>query len=124
MAASIAVRPLIAAACLIALPLGACVSQHANPSAGRAAELASLVSRSVACRAGAPRANTLDRFLAAEKARGATAEQIASARSTYITVSEAETINQDIRPQACDAEERANVREKMSTIRAGKFDAL
>jgi hypothetical protein len=124
MAASTSVRPLIAAACLIALPLGACVAQHANPSAGRASELASLVSRAVACRAGAPRANTLDRFLAAEKARGATAEQIASARSTYITVSEAETVNQDIRPQACGAEERAAVREKMSRIRAGQFDAL
>lgn len=124
MAASIAVRPLVAAACLIALPLGACVSQHANPSSGRAAELASLVSRSVACRAGAPRANTLDRFLAAEKARGATDEQLASARSTYITVSEAETINQDIRPQACSADERAGVREKMSRVRAGQFDAL
>jgi hypothetical protein len=106
------------------VPLGACVSGPANPSAGRATELANLVSRSVACRAGAPRANTLNRFIAAEKARGATPEQLASARSTYVTISEAETINQSVRPQACDADERAAVRAKMAPIRAGDFSAL
>ncbi len=116
-------RPL-ALACLVALPLGACVSGPANPSASRASELASLVSRSVACRAGAPRANTLERFIAAEKARGATPEQLASARSTYVTVSEAETINQGIKPQACAPEERAAVKERMTRVRAGDFDAL
>lgn len=116
-------RPL-ALACLFALPLGACVSQHANPSAGRASELASLVSRSVACRAGNPRASTLDRFIAAEKARGATAEQLAGARSTYITVSEAETINQDIQPTACEPDEWAALKGRMARIRAGQFDAL
>lgn len=116
-------RPL-ALACLLALPLGACVSQHANPSAGRASELASLVSRSVACRAGNPRASTLDRFIAAEKARGATQEQLAGARSTYVTVSEGETVNQDIQPRACEADERAALRDRMARIRAGNFDAL
>jgi hypothetical protein len=116
-------RPL-ALACLLAFPLSACVAGHANPSAGRASELASLVSRSVACKAGYPRASTLDRFIAAEVARGATPEQVAGARSTYVTVSEAETINQDIQPQACLPEERAAVKERMSRIRAGKFDAL
>jgi hypothetical protein len=116
-------RPL-ALACLVALPLGACVSGPANPSASRASELASLVSRSVACRAGAPRANTLERFIAAEQARGATPEQLASARSTYVTVSEAQTINQGIRPQACPPEERAAVREKMTQVRAGDFSAF
>ncbi|KPF71818.1 hypothetical protein IP69_04860 [Bosea sp. AAP35] len=114
----------LALVCAMALPLGACVSGPTNPSAARAAELASLVSRSVACRAGAPRANTLDRFIASEKARGATPEQIASARSTYVTVSEAETINQGIKPQACPPEERAAVREKMSLVRAGDFSAF
>jgi hypothetical protein len=116
-------RP-FALACIVALPLGACVAGPANPSAGRASELASLVSRSVACRAGAPRANTLERFIASEKARGATPEQLASARSTYVTVSEAETINQGIRPLACDAEERGAVKEKMTRVRAGDFSAL
>jgi hypothetical protein len=116
-------RPL-ALACLVALPLGACVAGPANPSASRASELASLVSRSVACRAGAPRASTLERFIATEKARGATPEQLAGARSTYVTVSEAETINQGIAPQACDAEERAAVREKMTRVRAGDFSAF
>lgn len=116
-------RPL-ALACLVALPLGACVSGPANPSAGRASELATLVSRSVACRAGAPRASTLERFLAAERERGASPEQLASARSTYLTVSEAETINQGIRPQACDREERAAVKERMMQVRAGDFSAF
>jgi len=116
-------RPL-ALACLVALPLGACVSGSANPSASRASELASLVSRSVACRAGAPRASTLEKFIASEKARGATPDQLASARSTYVTVSEAETINQDIKPEACTPEERAAVRAKMTRVRAGDFSAL
>ncbi|KPH79370.1 hypothetical protein [Bosea vaviloviae] len=109
---------------VLALSLAACVSGPTNPSASRASELASLVSRSVACRAGAPRASTLERFIASEKARGATPEQLASARSTYVTVSEAETINQGIRPQACPPEERAAVREKMTQVRAGDFSAF
>lgn len=108
---------------LLAPLLGACMSGPANPSAARAAELASLVSRAIACRAGNPRASTLDGFLAAERARGATPEHLASARATYVTVSEAETINQDIRPQACTSEERAALRGKMAQIRAGRFDA-
>ena len=123
MTASAPVRAL-ALVCLAALPLSACVSGPANPSAARASELASLVSRSVACRAGAPSRSTLDGFIAAEKARGATPEQLASARSTYVTVSEAETINQSVKPRACDAGERAEVREKMTRIRAGDFSAL
>lgn len=110
--------------CLVAFPLGACVAGPANPSAQRASELATLVSRSIACRAGSPRATTLDRFLASEVERGATPEHVASARSTYITVSEAETINQDIRPQSCAAEERASLRERMTLIRAGRLEAL
>ena len=100
------------------------VSGPANPSAGRASELATLVSRSVACRAGAPRASTLERFLASERERGATPEQLASARSTYLTVSEAETINQGAKPEACDREERAAVKEKMARVRAGDFSAF
>jgi hypothetical protein len=123
MTASAPVRAL-ALVCLVALPLSACVTGPANPSASRASELASLVSRSVACRAGAPTRSTLDGFIAAEKARGATPEQLASARSTYVTVSEAETINQSVKPRACDAAERAEVREKMARIRAGDFSAL
>jgi hypothetical protein len=121
-AASVA-RPL-AAACLLALPLSACVSGPSNPSASRASELANVVSRASACRAGSPRRDTLDRFLAAETQAGATPEHIASARSTYITVSEAQTINQGIRPEACDREERAALRERMTGIRAGRFDGL
>lgn len=111
-----------ALACLLALPLGACVSTASNPSATRAAEFASLVSRSTACRAGNPRASTLEQFLAAERARGATSEQLASARSTYITVSEADTINQGVKPQGCTAEEREALKAKMMRVRAGDFD--
>lgn len=121
MIASSAAR-LLALAGLAALPLAGCVS--ANPVAGKAAEFATTVSRASACRAGSPRADTLERFLAAEKAAGATDEQLASARSTYVTVSEAETINQAIRPQACGPEERAALRERMTRIRAGSFDGL
>ena len=113
-----------ALACLVAAPLGACVAGGANPSATRASELASLVSRSVACRAGAPSRDTLERFLAAEKARGATPEQIAGARSTYLTVSEAEAVNQSVKPQRCDPQERAALRDRMGAVRAGDFDAL
>ena len=123
MTASAPVRAL-ALVCLAALPLSACVSGPANPSASRASELASLVSRSVACRAGTPSRSTLDGFIAAEKARGATPEQLASARSTYVTVSEGETVNQMVRPKPCGAEERAEVREKMTRIRSGDFSGL
>lgn len=116
-------RPL-AVAVLLALPLSACVSGPSNPSASRASELANVVSRAFACRAGSPRRDTLDRFLAAEAQRGATPEHIASARATYIAVSEAQTINQGIRPEACDPQERAAVRERMTQVRAGRFDAF
>lgn len=116
-------RPL-ATACLLGLPLAACISGPSNPSASRASELANTVSRALACRAGSPRRDTLDRFVAAEAQAGATAEHIASARSTYITVSEAQTINQGIRPEACDREERAALRERMNQVRAGRFDGL
>ena len=117
-------RPL-AVACLLGLLLAACVSGPSNPTASRASELANIVSRASACRAGSsPRRDTLDRFLASETQRGATAEHIASARSTYITVSEAQTINQGIRPEACDREERAALRERMNGIRVGRFDGL
>lgn len=112
-----------ALACLFALPLGACVSTAStNPSATRAAEFASLVSRSTTCRAGYPSANTLEQFLAAEHARGATAGQLASARSTYVSVSEADTINQGVRPEPCTADERATLKAKMAKVHAGDFD--
>ncbi|UZF94312.1 hypothetical protein [Bosea sp. NBC_00550] len=110
-------------ACLLALSLGACVAGHADTSAGRASALATTVSRASACRAGTPQRATLDRFLSAEKARGASDEQLAAARSAYISVSEAETINQGIRPEPCTAEERAELKERMGRIRAGNFDA-
>lgn len=115
---------LAALACLLALPLTACVAASANSSAGRATELANLVSRSVACGAGYPRANTLERFLAAEQARGATPEQLAGARSAYVTVSEAATINQDAQPEACSSEERSTLKPRMARIRAGDFNGL
>lgn len=110
-------------ACFIILPLGACVAGQADTSAGRASELATTVSRASVCRAGTPQRSTLDRFLAVEKARGASDEQIAAARSAYVSVSEAETINQGIRPQPCTAEERVQLKERMGRIRAGDFDA-
>ena len=106
------------------LPLGACVAGDADSAAGRASVLATTVSRAVACKAGSPRRTTLDRFLAVEKARGASDEQLAAARSAYVSISEAETINQDIRPQPCTAEERATLRGKMLDVRAGRFEAL
>lgn len=113
-----------ALACLLALPLTACVTAAPHTSPGRAAELANLVSRSIACRAGAPRSSTLDRFLDAERARGATPEQIAGARSTYVTVSEAATINQGVRPESCPAEERGSLKPRMARVRAGDFSGL
>lgn len=114
-----AARPL-ALVCLLAPSLGACVS--VNVSATRAAALATTISRADACRAGAPRATTLERFLAGERERGATPEQLAGARSTYLTVSEAEVVNQSVRPRPCTPEERAQLRGRMQQIRAGQFD--
>lgn len=111
-------------ACFVALPLGACVAGNADTAAGRASLLATTVSRAIVCKAGAPQRMTLDRFIAAEKARGASDDQLAAARSAYVSVSEAETINQDIRPQPCTAEERATLRGKMQDVRAGRFEAL
>ena len=110
-------------ACLLALSLGACVAAGES-SSGRASALATTVSRAIACKAGSPQRSTLDRFLAAEKARGADDQQIAAARSAYVGVSEAETINQGVRPQPCTAEERAELKERMGRIRAGDFDKL
>jgi len=111
----------LAFACLLALPLGACVSVPANPSAARAADLATMISRSTACRAGAPNARTLNDFLVAERARGATRAQLDSARSTYLTVSEAATLNGIAQPRACAPEERAELRLRMARVRAGAF---
>ena len=121
--ACLPVRRALTLACFIALPLGACVAGQPDTSAGRASALATTVSRASACRAGMPQRSTLDRFIAAEKARGASDEQVAAARSAYVSVSEAETINQGIRPQPCTAEERAQLKERMGRIRAGDFDA-
>ncbi|MCO5092163.1 hypothetical protein [Bosea sp. (in: a-proteobacteria)] len=107
---------------LLAPLLGACVSGES--SAGRASALATTVSRASACKAGAPQRTTLDRFLAAEKARGADAQQISAARAAYIGVSEAETINHGVKPRPCTAEERAELKQRMSRIRAGDFTTL
>ena len=115
---------LLAPALILSPLLSACVAGPANPSAARSAELANLVSRSVACRAGNPRGNTLERFLASEAAQGATPEQIASARSTYLTVSEAKAVNQGVRPEPCTAEERAELKARMAPVRAGDFGGL
>jgi hypothetical protein len=100
--------------------LGACVS--GDSSAGRASALATTVSRASACKAGAPQRTTLDRFLAAETARGADAQQIAAARAAYIGVSEAEMVNQGVKPRACTADERAELKQRMGRIRAGDFE--
>ena len=110
-------------ACLLAPLLGACVAASES-SSGRASALATTVSRAITCKAGSPQRSTLDRFLAAEKARGADAQQIAAARAAYVGVSEAEMVNQSVRPQACTAEERAELKERMGRIRAGDFDKL
>ncbi|MCR4521138.1 MULTISPECIES: hypothetical protein [Bosea] len=109
-------------ACLLA-PLGACVAAG-DSSAGRASALATTVSRATTCKAGSPQRSTLDRFLAAEKARGADEQQIAAARAAYVGVSEAEMVNQGVRPQPCTAEERAELKARMGRIRAGEFDKL
>lgn len=114
-------RSVPALACLLALPLAACVSAGAD-SAGRAAALATTISRASVCRAGTPQRSTLERFLAAETARGATPEQIAAARSAYVGVSEAETINQGVKPTPCTAEERETLKRRMAEIRDGRFE--
>jgi hypothetical protein len=116
------IRRALPLACLFALPLAGCVSTGSD-SAARAAALASTISRASACRAGAPQRSTLDRFLAAEQARGASPEQLAAARSAYVGVSEAEMVNQGVKPQACTAEEREVLKRRMSEIRAGNFEA-
>jgi hypothetical protein len=114
----------LAALALLAPALSACVSASSNPSSARASALADIVSRAAACNAGYASRNTLERFLDAERARCATDEQIASARSTYVTVSEARTINQGVRPEPCTAQERATLRGQMNTVRAGRFETL
>ncbi|RYE35061.1 MAG: hypothetical protein EOP23_02580 [Hyphomicrobiales bacterium] len=121
--ASLSIARALSLVCLMAPLLGACVA-HGESSTGRASLLATTVSRAITCRAGSPQRTTLDRFLAAEKARGADDQQIAAARAAYVGVSEAEIVNQGVRPQACTAQERAELRERMSRIRAGNFDAL
>ena len=119
--ASLPIGRALSLACLLTPLLGACVA-HGESSTGRASALATTVSRAITCKAGSPQRSTLDRFLAAEKARGASDEQIGAARSAYVGVSEAETINQGVRPQPCAAEERAQLKERMDRIRAGNFD--
>ncbi|QEL26303.1 hypothetical protein FQV39_29635 [Bosea sp. F3-2] len=113
---------LLPAACLLALSAGASLAGHPDSSAGRASELAVTVSRAIACRAGSPQRTTLDRFLDAEKTRGASDDELAAARSAYITVSEAETVNQSVQPQGCTAEERTELKLRMARIRAGDFE--
>lgn len=110
-------------ACLLTPLLGACVA-HGESSSGRASALATTVSRAITCKAGSPQRSTLDRFLAAEKARGADDQQIAAARAAYVGVSEAEMVNQSVLPQACTSEERAELKARMGRIRAGDFNAL
>lgn len=110
-------------ALLMAPLLGACVA-HGDSSAGRASALATTVSRATACKAGSPQRTTLDRFLAAEKARGADDQQIAAARAAYVGVSEAEMVNQAVKPQACTVQERTELKARMGRIRAGEFDKL
>jgi hypothetical protein len=121
--ASLSIGRALSLACLLMPLLGACVA-HGESSSGRASALATTVSRAIACKAGSPQRSTLDRFLAAEKARGADDQQIAAARSAYIGVSEAEAINQGVRPQACTAEKRAELKQRMGRIRAGDFETL
>jgi hypothetical protein len=121
--ASLPIGRALSLACILTPLLGACVA-HGESSTGRASTLATTVSRAITCKAGSPQRTTLDRFLAAEKARGADDQQIAAARSAYVGVSEAEMVNQGVRPQACTAEERAELRERMGRIRAGDFNRL
>ena len=112
----------VAAAVLACALLTAC--GPSNPSAARAAEFANVVSRASACRAATPSRTALDLFLKAEKAKGADEAQIASARATYISVSEASSINAAIKPEACTPEERAVLKERMAGFKAGKFDGF
>lgn len=112
-----------AAAMLACAVLSGCVGP-ANPSAARAAEFANVVSRASACRAATPSRTSLDLFLEAEKAKGADDAQIASARATYISVSEASSINAAIKPEPCTKEERATLKERMAGFKAGRFDGF
>lgn len=103
------------------LVLGGCVAASGDSSSGRASALADTISRASICGAGTPRANTLERFLAAERAAGAGEEQIAAARSSYVGVSEAQMVNQTVKPEPCTREERAELRRRMQRIRSGEF---
>ncbi|MGL5362165.1 MAG: hypothetical protein ACRDBH_04750 [Bosea sp. (in: a-proteobacteria)] len=104
-------------------PLGACMGP-ANPTAARAAELANVVSRASSCRAATPKAGLLDSFFKTERAKGATDAQIASARSTYITVSEGATVNQRIKPVPCTPDERVTLKGRMTAFGKGTFEGL
>jgi hypothetical protein len=112
-----------AAAMFACVLLSGCVGP-ANPSAARAAEFANVVSRASACRAATPSRTTLDLFLKAEKAKGADEAQVASARATYISVSEASSVNAALRPEPCTREERAALKERMAGFKAGTFDGF
>ncbi|WP_186417443.1 hypothetical protein [Bosea sp. CS1GBMeth4] len=111
---------------LLAPALSACVANtpQSTSSVAHASLLAGIVSRAAVCKAGYARTGTLDSFLQAERERGATQEQLAAARSAYVSISEAETINQGVRPEPCTAEERTKLRGQMSSVRAGRFDGL
>lgn len=103
------------------LALGGCVAASGDSTSGRAAALAGTISRASICGAGSPRASTLERFLAAERAAGAGEDQIAAARSAYVSVSEAQMVNLTVRPEPCTREERADLRQRMQRIRSGDF---
>lgn len=103
------------------LVLGGCVAASGDSTTGSATALADTISRASICGAGTPRANTLDRFLAAERAAGAGEEQIAAARSAYVGVSEAQMVNLTVRPEPCTRRERTELRQRMQRIRSGDF---
>lgn len=115
-----------AALAVLAPALSACVASapSSTSSVAHASLLAGIVSRAAVCKAGYARAGTLDSFLQAERERGATQEQLSAARSAYVAVSEAETINQGVRPEPCTTEERQKLRGQMSSVRAGRFEGL
>lgn len=112
----------VAAALSCAL-LSGCVGP-ANPSAARAAEFANVVSRASSCRAATPTRTMLDQFLKGEKAKGADEDQIKSARATYISVSEASSINAALKPEPCSKDERSRLKERMTAFKTGNFDGF
>ena len=118
-------RGSLALACLLfALPLSACVSARANPSAGRASELASLVSRSSPA---APAIRAPARWSASSRPSVHAARRPSRSRAPARPMSPSRRPRRSTRASSRKPAPRrsaAALKPRMARIRAGDFDAL